>query len=66
MCLHLNADSRGSFTQSENGIVLTSVQPVDCQLGAGGPLHHGNVIFPPENHKCITITTIKFFNLIKL
>lgn len=45
---NLGADSGGGFTQGEDGVVLRSVQPVDRQFGAGGPLHHGDVILLPE------------------
>ena len=44
---HLNADSSCRLTQRQDGVVLASVQPVDSQFGAGGPFHHGDVIFPP-------------------
>lgn len=49
MCrmFHLNADPSCSLTQCQDGVVLGSVQPVDSQLGAGGPFHHGDIIFPP-------------------
>lgn len=48
---HLYTDSSGGFTQSQDGVVLRSVQPVDSQFGVGGPLHHGDVIFPPSKTK---------------
>lgn len=44
---HLDADSGCSFTQRQDGVVLTPVQPGDGQFGAGGPFHHGDVILPP-------------------
>ena len=44
---HLNADTSRSLTQCQYRVVLCSVQPVDSQFGAGGPFHHGDIIFPP-------------------
>lgn len=45
---HLGADSCGGLAQGQNGDVLGSVQPVDGQFGAGGPLHHGHVVLAGE------------------
>ena len=59
--LHLNADSSGSLTQSQDGVVLASVQPVDSQFSAGGPFHHGDIILPPgkqeSENACPALTT---------
>lgn len=63
MCVrvfHLGADSCGGLTQCQYGVVLGSVQPVDCQLGAGGPLYHCDVIFSSKrkNGMCYNLLTI--------
>lgn len=47
-CFYLDTDSSCGLTQCQDGVVLGSVQPVDSQFGAGGPFHHGDIIFPPE------------------
>lgn len=65
---HLDADSSRSFTQRQDGVVLTSVQPGDGQFGAGGPVHHGDVILPPGRESDAhtpSKTRLLFFNLIK-
>ena len=43
---YLGADPSGGLTRREDGDVLGPVQPVDGQLGGGGPLHHGDVVLP--------------------
>lgn len=48
---YLRADTRGGIAQRQDGDVLGSVQPVHCNLGAGGPLHHGYVIVPENTEK---------------
>lgn len=49
LCSHLGADSGCCFTQCEDGDVLSSVQPVDGQFGAGGPFHHGHVVLTTKH-----------------
>lgn len=49
LCSHLGADSGCCFTQREDGDVLSSVQPVDGQFGAGGPFHHGHVVLTTKH-----------------
>lgn len=65
---HLDADSSCSFTQRQDGVVLTSVQPGDGQFCAGGPFHHGDVILPPgrdTRHLCTHAKTKMLFLFIQ-
>lgn len=43
---YLCADPRGGVAEGEDGHVLRPVQPGHGDLGAGGPLHHGDVVLP--------------------
>lgn len=43
---YLCADPSGGVAEGEDGHVLRPAQPVDGHLGAGGPLHHGDVVLP--------------------
>lgn len=45
---YLGADPRGGVAERQDGHVLGPVQPVHCHLGAGGPLHHGDVVVPAD------------------
>lgn len=43
---YLSADSSGGIAEGEDGYVLCPAQPVHSNLGASGPLHHGDVVLP--------------------
>ena len=43
---YLGADPRGGVAEGEDGHVLRPAQPVHGDLGAGGPLDHGDVVLP--------------------
>lgn len=45
---YLGADPGGGVAERQDGHVLGPVQPVHCHLGAGGPLHHGDVVVPAD------------------
>lgn len=53
--VYLCADPRCGLTQSQYRDVLGSVQPVDGQFGAGGPLHHGHVVLTDKQSSDTTI-----------
>ena len=48
---YLGADPGGGIAEGEDGHVLSPAQPVHGDLGAGGPLDHGDVVLP-ESARC--------------
>lgn len=51
---YLSADTRGGITEGQDGHILGPVQPGHSDLGAGGPLHHGDVILPENTNKSVS------------
>lgn len=49
---YLGADPGGGIAEGEDGHVLRPAQPVHGDLGAGGPLDHGDVVLP-ESTRCM-------------
>lgn len=51
---YLSADTCGGITEGQDGHVLGPVQPGHRDLGAGRPLHHGDVILPEDTNKGVS------------